>query len=192
MGMLKRGDIKMVKKCLIVVVALLATTVQAATYPVIKKDPGHWPWTYDTIDICTFPVKLEIGHYVQLYKCNKLKITLKQTDCSDINQSSSKFPCYGDGDSPACVTIKARANFPAIFGAVLARSGTGITSVIHEDKFDLFWFGDDNTIAGSTGDWESLKLCLSAWQVELWKAGSATGTITVGQITINVKPPPGP
>ena len=185
----------MVKKCLIAiaVVALLATSVQAVTNP-IKKDPGLWPWHYDTIDICVFPVTLDVGHYVQIEDCHLLVMKLKQTDCSDIGKLPADFPCYGDPAVPgaACVDIGVRANFPAILGASLAISGGGITQVLKSDGYDLFWFGDDNDIAGNTGAYEYLKLCLSAWQVELWKSGSATGTITVGMITINVKPPPGP
>ncbi len=166
----------MVKKCLIAiaVVALLATTVQAATYPAIKKD-GDWPSTYIPLDLCTFPVYLEVGHYVQLYKCNELKMKLEQVTCPD----GRGFPCYTD-----CITIKARANFPAIFGADLDKSGPNILK-----KTDLYWEDDRFTITGQTNDWESMKLCLDAWEVELWKSGQASGKVKVGEITISVKPP---
>ncbi len=175
----------MVKKCVIAiaVVALLATTVVQAgdTFPAIKED-GTWPWTkiYDEMEICDIPVKLEVGHYVQIYKCNKLVIKLVQVDCSVINQSSSKFPCYED-----CVTIKARANFPAQFGADWHKSGPDI---IEEKK--IYWDGDQDTITGSTGDWEELKLCMQAWEVELWKTGNESPGewVTVGTITLTVKP----
>jgi len=171
----------MVKKCLIAiaVVALLATTVQAATYPAIKKE-GTWPWTkiYDKIDICTIPVKLEVGHFVQLYKCNELEMKLIQVNCADIGKSG-KFPCYAD-----CVDFKARANFPATFGATFD-GGAGDVDIISE--YSLWWDADRDTILGD-GSWEDLKLCMKAWNVELWNAGKTSGWAKVGEITINVKP----
>jgi len=180
----------MIKKCLIAiaVVALLATTVQAAS-PAIKKE-GTWPWTkiYDEFPICTFPVTLEVGHFVQILDCDKLVMKLEQVNCSAIGQAADKFPCYGDIDEaldlhgPACVTIQARANFPAIFGATFAGGGTNIIG-----GHSLTW-PSGNTIVGGTS-WESLKLCMTAWSVALWNTGGQTsGTVTVGTITINVKP----
>jgi hypothetical protein len=60
------GDMKMVKKCMIAVAvaALMVTTVRAGD-PAIKRD-GDWPWTYKAIDLCTIPVYMDVGHYVQL------------------------------------------------------------------------------------------------------------------------------
>lgn len=180
----------MIKKCLIAiaVVALLATTVQAATYPAIKHE--GWPWTkiYDAYPICTFDVVLEVGHYVQIYKCDELKMKLEQVDCAAIGKAG-KFPCYGDVDEafdthgPACVTIQARANFPAVFGATFSGSGNNIIGA----NYSLTW-PDGNTILGGAS-WESLKLCMTAWSVALWNSGGPTGTLKVGEITINVKPP---
>jgi hypothetical protein len=186
----------MLKKCLIAiaVVALLATTVQAVD-PIIKKDA--WPWTYDELDICTIPVYMDVGHYVQIEKCNELKIELKQTDCSVLNYPYGGFPCYGNGvDGPACTTFKARANFAAIFGATLATSGDGITNIYgthfppYYRAYGLSWpLG--NTITGATGGWEELKLCMEVYGAQLFKAGAGTAgtTILVGRITIDVKPP---
>ncbi len=177
----------MVKKCLIAiaVVALLATTVQAGdTYPAIKTDDevGNWPWTkiYDEVEICDIPVKLEVGHYVQLYKCNKLKIELVQVDCDTLRKSGADFPCYR-----GCVEFKARANFPATFGVDWHKSGPDI---IEEHK--EFFTDDQDTIQGNTGDYEKLTVCMEAWEVELWKSGSETPGewVTVGKLTLTVKP----
>ncbi len=176
----------MVKKCLIAIaaVALLATTVQAITIDGAIKEEGTWPWTkiYDTMDICQFPVKLEVGHFVQVINCDDLEMKLEQVDCDAIGQSSSKFPCYGNGsDDWECVTLEVRANFPATFGAEFSSSGP--VGLSH----DLKWDNDDDTITGDGSD-EELKLCMSAWNVELWNSGQTSGWITVGEITINVKP----
>ncbi len=178
----------MVKKCLIAiaVVALLATTVQAAS-PTIKNEA--WPWTkiYDEMSICTFPVTLEVGHFVQVLNCHLLVMKLEQVQCSAIGQAADKYPCYGDVDEefdthgPACVLIQARANFPALFGATFTGSGTNIIG-----GHALTW-PSGNTILGG-GGWEDLKLCMSAWSVALWNSGATSGIVTVGTITINVKP----
>jgi len=82
------------------------------------------------------------------------------------------------------VTIKVRANFPAILSASLNKSG-GDEDMLKE--MNLYWENGVNTIQGDTGDWEEFKLYLEAWDVEIWK--SPVGTIKVGEITIGVRPP---
>jgi len=171
----------MVKKSIIAlaVVALMVTVVQAGD-PSIKKD-GDWPWTYKAIDLCTMPVYMNVGHYVQLLECHKREIKLVQVDCGDIGKGGGDFPCYTD-----CEEIKVRANFPAIFGASLSKIG-GIL-----DKTAIYWKDDINQISGSTGDWEKLTVCLDAWKAQVWKAASPDTKLKVGELTINVKPPDGP
>jgi hypothetical protein len=172
---------KMVKKSIIAlaVVALMVTVVQADTNP-IKKD-GDWPYTYKAIDLCTMPVYMNVGHYVQLKECNKREIKLVQVACSDIGKGGGDFPCYTD-----CEEITVRANFPAIFGASLSKIG-GIL-----DKTSLYWKDDINQISGSTGDWEKLTICMDAWKAQIWKAATPDTKLKVGELTINVKPPDGP
>lgn len=190
----------MVKKCLIAiaVVALLATTVQAIDSPggSIKQDAqtegGGWPWTqtkvYDTFDICTFDVILEVGHYVQILNCDDLEMKLIQVSCDAIGKDDDDFPCYGDIDEtdtpgPACVTVTARANFDAIFGANFDGSA-GDVDIIGGSSVG-FVGGDEIPGDGNNHD---LKLCMAAWSVELWNSGGTSGTVKVGEITITVKP----
>ena len=185
----------MLKKCLITiaVVALLATTVHAATEGegTMKNEgwPFQWTVTYDTLDICKFDVILEVGYYVQIKDCDKLgPLKLEQVNCDTIDisddvQGSGDFPCY-----KGCVDFEARANFAAVFGADFDR-GAGDVNIIDKDGFDLQWgLGDNNQITNS-GSYEDLKLCMVASNVKLWKSGGATGTVKVGEITITVKPP---
>ena len=176
----------MVKKCLIAiaVVALLATTVQASA-PAIKHD-GTWPWTkmYDELPICTFPVKLAVGHYVQIENCNDMVLKLEQVDCTaDIMgpKGVDDFPCYY-----GCVDFRARANFPAVFGASFDGSA-GDVDIITEKSFS--WPNGNTLVNGIGADWEDLKLCMIAWQVNLWSSGTPSGDIKVGEITLLVKPP---
>jgi hypothetical protein len=170
---------KMVKKCIIAlsVVALLVTTVNAAD-PSIKKD-GNWPWTYKAIDLCEFPVLMDIGHFVQLKECNKRELRLKQVDCSSIGKD--KFPCYSD-----CEEFQVRANFPAIFGGKFTKNDLG-NEVLKDTKV---YFKDDINQINGGGAWEKLTICMDAWEVQLQKATAGPGEKQkVGTMTINVKPP---
>ena len=132
---------------------------------------------YEAIDLCIFPVSMEVGHFVQLKECNKRKIELKQVTCKSIGRDGGDFPCY-----KGCDVIEVRTNFPAILNASLNKNG-GNEDMLKD--FNLYWENGVNTIQG-TGDWEKLKLCLEAWDVEIWK--SPVGTIKVGEITIGVPP----
>ena len=168
----------MVKKCIIALAfaALLATTVQAAD-PAIKRD-GDWPFTFKAIDLCKFPVYMDVGHFVQLKECNKRELKLKQVDCESIGKGSGDFPCY-DG----CEEFQVRANFPAIFGGNLSNKHAVI------DKIEVYWKDDINQISGSTGDYEKLTVCVKAWKTQIWKASSPDDKLKVADLTITVKPP---
>lgn len=137
-------------------------------------------WKYNPIDLCKFSVSLEVGHFVQLKECHKRKIKLVQVDCESIGKGSGDFPCYKGSD-----VIEVRANFPAIFSASINKSD-GDEDMLKE--VNLYWENGVNTIQG-TGEWEELKLCLEAWNVEIWKSGGTIGTVDVGEITIGVRPP---
>jgi len=159
-------------------VILIGLAVLGVVYASAEPEKKTKEVKYEPIDICKFPVSMEVGHFVQLKECNKRKIELKQVDCSEIGQANDKFPCY-----KGCDVIKVRANFPAILNASLNKSG-GDEDMLKE--VNLYWENGVNTIQGGTG-WEELKLCLEAWDVEIWK--SPVGTIKVGEITIDVRPP---
>ena len=161
-------------------VVLIGLAVVGVVYAVTKPEEMNKEvkYEYEPIDICKFPVSMEVGHFVQFRDCGKSKIELKQVACSEIGQAGDKFPCY-----EGCVTIKVRANFPAILNASLNKSG-GDEDMLKE--MNLYWENGVNTIQGDTGDWEEFKLYLEAWDVEIWKF--TVGTVKAGEITINVKP----
>ena len=131
---------------------------------------------YDPVEIITFPVLMKVGHYIQLKDAGKIQIKLEQVKCT----SGRDFPCY-----EGSVTIKIRANYPAILSASLNKSGGDVNML---KDMNLYWENGVNTIKGDTGGWEELKLYLEAWDVEIWKSGGNVGTVKVGEFTIKVKP----
>jgi hypothetical protein len=159
-------------------VVLIGLAVLGIVYASTGPEKKTKEVKYEPIDICKFPVSMEVGHFVQLEKCGDYKIKLEQVPCGDIGRNSTTdFPCY-----EGCVTIKVRANYPAILSASLNKSG-GDEDMLKE--MNLYWENGVNTIQGGTG-WEELKLYLEAWDVEIWKF--TAGTVKVGEITIKVKP----
>ena len=160
-------------------IVLIGLAVLGVVYASTGPEKKTKEVKYEAIDICKFPVFMEVGHFVQFKDCGKSKIELKQVACSEIGQANDKFPCY-----EGCVTIKIRANYPAILSASLNKSG-GDEDMLKE--MNLYWENGVNTIQGDTGDWEEFKLYLEAWDVEIWKF--TVGTVKVGEITINVSPP---
>ncbi len=157
-------------------VMLIGLAVLGVVYASTGPEKKTKDVKYDPVEIGTFPVLMKVGHYVQLSDAGKIQIKLEQVNCP----SGRDFPCY-----EGCVTIKVRANFPAILSASLNKSGGDVDML---EEMNLYWENGVNTIQGGTGGWEELKLYLEAWNVEIWKFGGTVGTVKVGEITINVKP----
>ena len=137
------------------------------------------PWNSKPIDLCKFTVSMDVGHYVQLKECHKLKIELKQVKCSEINQDNAKFPCYKGSE-----VFEVRANFPAVFSASINKNKDKEYML---KEVNLYWENGVNSIQGSVG-WEELTLCIEVSGAEIWKS-AVVGTIEVGEITIEVMPP---
>ena len=142
-----------------------------------KKTKEVW---CEPVDLCKFPLSMEVGHYIQLKECNKREIKLVQVDCGSIGKGGGDFPCYKGSD-----VIEVRANFPAIFSASIEKNDGGEDML---KEVNLYWENGVNTIQGN-GDWEELTLCLEAWNVEIWKSRGTIGTVDIGEITIDVRPP---
>jgi len=162
-------------------VMLIGLAVLGVVYASTGPEKKTKEVKYEPVEICMFPVLMEVGHFVQLEKCGDYKIKLEQVPCGDIGRNATTdFPCY-----EGCVTIKIRANYPAILSASLNKSG-GDVDILKD--MNLYWENGVNTIKGGTGGWEELKLYLEAWDVEIWKSGGNVGTVKVAEITIKVKP----
>jgi len=187
----------MVKKILftIAVVAFLAVTVQAADpgskviFPGGIKADDMWPFEYVYVEMCTMPILMDVGYFVQVHECHKRKIKLVQVTCESIGKEGKHFPCYED-----CDTIKVRANFRAQLGGNVTSS----VSWFNKDKTSVYYrdcIGDacvPNIIEGD-GDWHETKVCVRAWEVKIWDAGDDQGDneATVGTLAVTVKPTQG-
>jgi len=179
----------MVKKSLIViaVVALIAATAQAGDIftkdkDVSYKEDGRWPYVYIPVEICKFPVYMEVGYFVTIEDCEKLEIVLEQVNCSGdngIGKSSGDFPCY-----LGCEKFEARSNFDAIFGAELKKIG-GVL-----DKTDIYFSEDDDNEIPGDGSWHDVEICIKAWKAKIYKA-EPDDEVEVGEVTITVKPDSG-
>ena len=183
----------MVKKILftIAVVAFLAGSVQAV-------DPGKyqqkfdamWPFEYIYVAVCDdIKILMDVGYFVQMEKCGDYKIKLKQVECTSIGRNNTKdFPCYED-----CETIKIRANFDAKLGGTV----TSIVSYFNADNTKVV-YGDCGEgcvpdIVPGDGAWYEKKVCVRAWDVQIWKAGADQGKneAHVGWLAVTVKPSQG-
>ena len=184
----------MLKRTLIVVavVALLATSAQAlgpdphtdptnANHPAIKvnmeKFTIGWPFEYKALDLCAIPVYMNVGYYVQVEKCNERKIKLVQVDCEDqrVGKGAGDWPCYYD-----CENVKIRANFEVKVGVRKEKIGSVI-------KDWAAWI-EGGDVIGPTSSWATVKVCVKAWNTELWKAGALGETVRVGTVYLTVKP----
>lgn len=180
----------MIKKSLIAIalVAFLAGMVKAADVDPYfgpfkydwKKVPIAWPYEYKTLDICVIPVYMNVGMYVHVKDCDKIKIELVQGNCADIGRipgvdedlDDGDFPCYHD-----CTTFKVRANFEVKLGAKLTKH-----TILKDTKI----YFDDDTVDGD-GNENEHEICMAAWKAEIWKE-TADAAVHVGDITLTVKP----
>jgi hypothetical protein len=182
---------KMIKRTLIAiaVVALLATSVQAGLTDhylsngdsrAVKVDGKatetfRWPYSisYDALPICSIPVTMDVGMYVQIIDCADKKINMVQVNCDDIGKSG-KYPCY-----KGCVTFDVVSNFDVKLGS----SFTASSDVIKDAQ--SYFEGDD--YVDSSESPKQLKLCVKAWNTRL-QNHPAQDNVPVGDVQLTVKP----
>ena len=188
----------MIKRTLIAiaVVALLATSAHAALtehyFPIgdhhaVKVDGEEkvrWPYEYKALTVCTIPIKMHVGMYVQVFECKKKKLILKQVDCGDLNDLTDGKVSKGSGDYPcynACVKFKVRANFEVKMGTSLEE--TGDIDVI--DGWKGYYKGGD--VVPGDGEYHEVQACVAAWKARIWKIESGNEK-SIGNLHITVKP----
>jgi hypothetical protein len=184
---------KMVKKILftIAVVAFLTASVQAVEpgdYQ--KKYDGMWPYEYIYMPVCTMPVYMDVGYFVQITNCKDRKIELKQVDCDDDDDGQDPhprdnrkdFPCYRD-----CEEIKVRANFEAKLGGKIINEVSWFedgTAKVYYNAAE----GLDPYIIPGDGNEHKRKICIKAWDIKIWNAGEQGDKIKVADLQVTVKP----
>ncbi|MFZ2145607.1 MAG: hypothetical protein WAV28_00185 [Sedimentisphaerales bacterium] len=176
---------KMVKKILftIAVVAFLTASVQAVDPGVYqKKYDGMWPYEYIAIPVCTIPILIDIGYFVQLEACGDYKIKLVQVPCGDIGKSATgDFPCYLD-----CETIKVRANFEVKLGGnIVNKASIWGDGSVYYSSIDSDVYPD---IVPGDGAWYTRKVCVTAWDIKIWNAGGQGDEMQLAQLEITAKP----
>ncbi|MCJ7693197.1 MAG: hypothetical protein MUO22_07260 [Sedimentisphaerales bacterium] len=194
----------------IAVMVSLATAAQAGLgeyyFPIgdhngIKVDGSEtvrWPTEFKDLTVCTIPIKLELGMYVEVRwprdtdpidfndiviesepndvevdKDQNTKIVLQQVLCNDIGRESSDWPCYFD-----CVDINIRANFQVKLGTELVKTGGVI------DQWEAYFDGT-NIVTGS-GKYETVTVCVKSWKARL--SDAPAGEMEVGKLLITVMP----
>jgi hypothetical protein len=178
---------KMLKRTLIAIalVVCLASTAPAdyeveyfgPIYTGVKiagKKEVSFPYVYEVLTICTIPVKIHVGMFVQVKDCKNKKIVLEQVNCGDIGKGAVDYPCY-----LGCVDFDVRANFYVRLGSSLNKYGDVIG-----DWSAYYQSGD--TVPGD-GDWHTVKLCVKAWKTRIYKAAPGD-EVSVGSIEITVMP----
>ena len=184
----------MIKRTLIAiaVVALLATSAHAALQLpdyfgpfgddyAVKVDGSdkptiRWPYEikYTALTVCTIPIKMHVGMYVQIEDCKKKKIVLQQVDCGDLPKNADHYPCY-----IGCVKFRVRSNFDVKMGQSLHKAG--------DIPMDWSCSYKDGDVVTGDGDWHEMQLCVKAWKAQIYR-GTPGDEVNVGSVDITVKP----
>jgi len=180
----------MVKKILftIAVVAFLAASVQAVDPGVnMKKFDGMWPYEYIYVPVCSIPIVIDVGYFVQLEKCGDYKIKLKQVACDSVNDdvefgksTTGDFPCYLD-----CEEFKIRANFEV---KLKGKVENKVSWFKEASAYFLAAPGVTPTIVVGNEGWQTRKVCVKAWDIQIWNAGTQNNETPVADLWITVKP----
>jgi hypothetical protein len=104
---LRRGS-EMLKRSVLVAIAVASLLALSASAGEIKHYnwPGHWVW--DAQDICTIPVYVKIGMFVQILNQGDLEIILNQTDWQTYE---------------GCVDFQIKCNFRVELGCHVTSTG---------------------------------------------------------------------
>lgn len=196
----------MVKKSILAIamLGLLATVSFGATFDPntgqgtdtgqFKADNG-WPMKCEFIPqiICKIPIKLKVGFFIEILDCGNDKklipINLVQVTCP----AGQSFPCYS-----ACTTFQVRSNFEAQISCRIDRTETApgsgkylLTQSFFGNNYKCYFVVGDTTpntiIVPGTGATTTVKVCVDAWNVDLFLGGPKTNP-KVGDLVILAMP----
>jgi hypothetical protein len=130
-----------------------------------KAESWNWPATYDMRDICTIPVRMDVGFWIKVVNCKDKKLNLKQVEIHKYSGS---------------VDVDIQTNVNLVLGVYWSK----------KDGVDLGGYWADAGVSPGTLDAPGGKVTISLTlgDVNLSKLTGGTNCITVGSVTLQVRP----
>lgn len=156
MGRLLRKENKMLKKSILVLAVLaLAMPVLAGDDIATKTEVGSWPCTFDWRPACDrVKVVMNVGYYVNIVKCKKLKIVLEQVNISEYK---------------GCVDFQFENNFELELGASVEPKMDGDSKVLGGDY--SAWIEGDKIFPATMGSGKNKStICVKIKKAKIVKA----------------------
>ena len=161
----------MLKKSIIGLLLLAIAMPAFAGDDVEKKvEVNAWPVVYKFLPACTtVKVLMNLGYYVKIEKCKKLKIMLDQKSIENYE---------------GCTDFKIMSNFDLELGASVAPTATGL-QIADADKWSA-WIDGDNFLNATT-KYEKRTICVAVKKAKLINA-SPDKELLVAWATILIRP----
>jgi hypothetical protein len=127
-----------------------------------KAESWNWPATYDYKDICTIPVRMDIGFWIKIVDCKDKKLDLKQV-------SIHKYSGSVDVAIVCNVNIK--------------------LSVSYSQSADIGGSGDPSVSPSSLdAPGGTVTISLTRSDVDLSKVAGGSNCVQIGTVTLKVRP----
>jgi len=124
---------------------------------------GHWEW--DSINVATIKVYMDVGMWVSVYNCTGLKIKVNQDTVTTYSGST---------------TMKVSCNIPLTFGYSWAPESTFIGALDGDPSF--------NPSSLTPGTNQVVTVTLKLKNVDLSAYAGGTNCQFIGTLTVKVKP----
>lgn len=162
----------MLKKSIIGLILLaLAMPAFAGDTLDYKWEKGTWPVVFKFMPACDkIKVVMNVGYYVSILDCKKLKITLGQE---------------GIHQYKGCTDFKVKCNFDLELGAQVYPTAAGLEIQSNLGKWSA-WIDGDQFVEATTS-WEKRKVCVRVKDAGIGNA-DPNKDLTVAYVTIYVRP----
>jgi hypothetical protein len=130
-----------------------------------KAESYNWPASYNSQDICTIPVRMDVGFWIKVNGCKDLKLNLKQVEIH-------KYSGSVDVSINCNVNIKLSVSWSKASGV------------------DLGGYGSSVSVSPSTLDAPggTVTISLTLKDVNLQNLEGGKNCLTVGSVTLKVAP----
>jgi len=129
-----------------------------------KAESWNWPASYNSVDICAIPVRMDVGFWIKVNSCKDLKIDLRQVSIHSYQgQVDVSFVCN--------VNIKIGARFDKASGM---------------PGMDVDYLNVTPSALSAPGGTVTVKLGLK--DVDLSAMTGGVNCLQVGTVTLTVKP----